>query len=437
MTPVADLPNPYPIEPFIGSLRAVVSLPGSKSLTNRALLIAALATGRSSLTGVLFADDTEAMLECITTLGATVDIDRVECRVDIIGVGGSLPTEPLHLDARQSGTTARFIASALLLGEVPHVLDAAPQMRARPMATTFEALRELGADVVESDRADHLPASIRGATQSTWSERPTLRLRGDISSQFISGLLIVGPCLPHGLVIELTSDPVSAPYLHMTVATMRAFGAEVEVSGDHLFRVGPGGYRGVDHRIEPDASAASYVFAAAAICGGTVRVEGLGSDSCQGDVRFVDALRSMGALVEVTPESIEVTGGPLHGITADFSDISDTAQTIAAVAAFAEGDTRITGIGFIRAKETDRIAAVVAELRRCGIEAVEEPDGFLVHPGRIHPAVVQTYDDHRMAMSFSLLGLRSAGIEIADPTCVTKTFPTFFEVLESVRPEPT
>jgi len=261
-----------------------------------------------------------------------------------------------------------------------------------------------------------------------------------MSSQFTSGLLLSAPCGPPGTVtIRLTTTPVSRPYLDMTVAVMRGFGAEVEQPDDRTFVVhrGPGSaYRAVDgYDIEPDASAASYLFAAAAITGGRVRVEGLGSSSLQGDVAFVDVLERMGAEVRHEPTAIEVRGtGVLRGVDADFTDISDTAQTLAAVAVFADGPTRVTGIGFIRRKETDRLAAVVTELRRCGIEAHEEDDGFVVHPGRPRPAVVQTYDDHRMAMSFALLGLRAPGIAIADPRCVDKTFPDYFTVLESLRP---
>ena len=302
------------------------------------------------------------------------------------------------------------------------------------MGPTFDALRSLGATVDEIDAVGFLPARIRGTAHRS---RPTVRLPGDLSSQFISGLLLVAPCLAHGLRIELSTRAVSAPYLDMTVATMRAFGAVVDRSTDGVFVIEPGGYCSTDHHIEPDASAASYFFAAAAICGGRVRIDGLGSSSIQGDVHFVDVLASMGAHVVVRSDSITVTGGDLHGVSADFSDISDTAQTIAAVAAFATGSTRITGIGFIRAKETDRIAAVVTELERCGVGAVQLEDGFEIHPAAIRPAVIETYDDHRMAMSFALIGLRSEGIEIADPDCVAKTFPTFFDVLDSIRPEPT
>lgn len=426
------LPDPYPIRPFTGPIEATVVVPGSKSITNRALLCAALASGVTRLDGVLLADDTEAMLDCVAALGASVQIDRSSCSVLIEGTGGRVLDTGRAIDVRQSGTTARFISAALLLADHDRLIDAAPQMRARPMGPTFAALRSVGASVVETGSADHLPATIRGAVSAT---RPTVVLAADLSSQFISGLLLVAPCLGHGLRIELSTAAVSAPYLAMTVAVMRAFGAEVDDRVPGVYLVAPGGYRGREYAIEPDASAASYFFAAAAIRGGTVRIEGLGSGSIQGDVGFVDVLAAMGAEVEVESGSVRVTGRELHGVDVDLSAISDTAQTLAAVAAHADGATRVRGIGFIRAKETDRIAAVVTELRRCGVGATELDDGFEVVPAPIRPATVHTYDDHRMAMSSALLGLRSPGIEIADPSCVSKTFPGFFEVFESLRPE--
>lgn len=425
------LSDPVAIRPVAGRIDAVVTVPGSKSITNRALLCAALAAGTSRLEGVLFADDTDAMLGCVSALGASVEIDRARCVVTVQGTGGRILDPQTPLDARQSGTTARFIAASLLLSPQGRLLDASPQMRDRPMGPTFEALRALGAQVDDGERPGHLPASISGAAQH---RQPTVVLPGDVSSQFISGLLLVAPCLAHGLRIELSTAAVSAPYLSMTISVMRSFGARVTTAGG-VFVVEPGGYRACDYSIEPDASAASYFFAAAAICGGRVRIDGLGDRSIQGDVGFVDVLADMGAVVERGPSSITVAGGELRGIDVDLSDISDTAQTLAAVAVFASGATRVRGIGFIRAKETDRIAAVVTELRRCGIGAVETDDGFEITPAPVRPAIVHTYDDHRMAMSFSLIGLRSPGISIADPSCVAKTFPTYFDVLETLRPE--
>jgi len=264
-----------------------------------------------------------------------------------------------------------------------------------------------------------------------------VEVAGDVSSQFLSGLMLSGPCMRKGLVVELTTGLVSRPYVEMTAAVMRSFGAEVEV-GDKVVSVRAGGYRPVErYVVEPDASAASYWFALAAVTGGRVRVEGLGSGSSQGDLRFADLLAQMGAAVEITRTHTEVRGtGVLHGIDVDLADCSDTAQTLAAVAAFADGPTRVSGIGFIRGKETDRVAAVVTELQRLGVGASEDADGFTVHPGRPRGGVVQTYDDHRMAMSFAVLAAGadpSDPVQVADPGCVAKTYPGFWEDLAQVR----
>ena len=407
------------IEPLDGPLDADVVLPGSKSITNRALVCAALADGTSELRGALRADDTEAMVGCLAALGARITPDwRVH------GTGARLRPGPVTVDARMSGTTARFVAPLLALGEGEYRLVGHPQLAARPMGSTFDALRTLGV-TVEGAR---LPAVV---TAPGGVDGGRIPLPGDVSSQFLSGLLMAAPLMRRGLSIELTTALVSRPYVEMTTTVMAAFG--VDTDG---FTVAPQRYGATTFEVEPDASAASYFFAAAAICGGRVRVRGLDRTSVQGDVAFVDALASMGADVRDGDGWIEVAGtGELHGIDVDLADLSDTAPTLAVVAACASSPTRVSGIGFIRGKETDRIAAVVAELRRCGVDADEEPDGFVVRPspGGPRAATIETYEDHRMAMSFAVLGLRVPGIVLDDPGCVAKTFPSFFEVLDSLR----
>ena len=418
------------IAPLIAPPDVTIEVPGSKSLTNRALITAALATGRSRLDGVLFADDTEAMLAALRTLGIDIATDPAAATAVVHGCGGAVPPGPATLDVRLSGTTARFLAPMLALGSGAYVLDGAAPFRARPMAHLLDALRGLGVEVTELGAPGHLPARL--TTAGLDGGRVTVA--GDVSSQFLSGLLLAGPATRDGLHIELTTPLVSVPYVELTLDTMAAFGAVVDRPDPRSFVVRPTGYRATDHRIEPDASAATYFLAAAAITGGRVRVAGLTPDARQGDARFAEVLARMGAAVTVDAAGTEVRGtGSLTGIEVDLSDLSDTAQTLAAVAVFADGPTRVTGIGFIRGKETDRIAAVVTELRRCGIDAHEEPDGFVVHPGTPSPATVRTYDDHRMAMSFALLGLMAPGIVIEDPGCVAKTFPTYFEVLDRLR----
>jgi 3-phosphoshikimate 1-carboxyvinyltransferase len=418
------------LEPLASPPDASVRVPGSKSLTNRALVAAALATGTSTLRDALLADDTEAMLTALTDLGVGTVVDPAGPHVTVAGCGGAVPPGPATLDVRLSGTTARFLAPLLALGHGRYVLDAAAPFRARPMGPVLDALADLGAEVEPLGEPGHLPATIvaHGARGGQ------LEVAGDASSQFLSGLLLAGPAMPEGLRVRLSTHLVSAPYVDLTVEVMRAFGAEVERPDERTFVVPPVGYRATTFAVEPDASAATYFLAAAAITGGRVRVEGLTDQAVQGDAGFADVLAEMGAEVTRDAHGTEVRGtGRLRGIDVDLAEMSDTAQTLAAVAVFAEGPTRVRGIGFIRGKETDRIAAVVTELRRCGIEAHEEDDGFVVVPGRPTAAVVQTYDDHRMAMSFALLGLVEPGIGIADPGCVAKTFPHYFEVLEALR----
>ena len=413
------------ITPLAEPLDADVDVPGSKSITNRALLCAAMATGRSTLENVLFADDTEAMLECLQRLGVALVIDRTAQRVTVDGVAGAIVAHDVRLDARFSGTTARFLAPALAVAEGRATLDGAAQLRGRPMAPLIGALATLGASITEMGEPGRLPLVIEG--------RPLrggrVRLRGDVSSQFASGLMLAAPLMTAGLSIEISGAAVSRPYLELTGAVMRAFGGVVDG-----LDVAPGGYHGVDpFTVEPDASGASYFFAAAVIAGGRVRVRGLGNDSAQGDLGFVDVLEQMGATVERCGEYTEVRrGSELNGIDVDLADLSDTAPTLAVVAAFATGPTRVRGIGFIRTKESDRIAAVVNELRRCGVEASEHDDGFSVTGGRPHGVRIATYNDHRIAMSFALIGLAVPGIEIDDPGCVAKTYPGFFAVLDAL-----
>ena len=418
---------PRAVTPLPGPVDATVRVPGSKSLTNRALVCAALADGPSELHGALHADDTEAMIAGLrTALGVTIDDGfHVSGGGDRIPPVDGVPT----VDARLSGTTARFLLPILALGPSPARLDGAPPLRRRPMADGIAALRDLGVEVLEEGEPGHLPVVVGGGVDG----RSTVAVAGDASSQFLSGLLMAGPVWPGGLRVTTSGPLVSRPYVDMTVAVMRAFGAVV-TADDRGWTVAPGGYRPASYAVEPDASAASYFFAAAAICGGRVTVEGLGKASLQGDLAFVDVLERMGCRVDKGVDATTVSRhGDLVGVDVDMGDLSDTAPTLAAVAVFASSPTRVRGIGFIRAKETDRVGNVVRELRRCGIEADEEPDGFLVRPGTPRPATVETYHDHRMAMSFALLGLRAPGIRIADPTCVAKTFPSFWNALDTLH----
>ena len=402
---------------------AVVTVPGSKSLTNRALVCAALAEGRSTITGALVADDTEAMGECLTRLGAGVAWDDTTVTVD--GLGGPPTVAAADLDARLSGTTSRFLLPLLALGTGRYRLDGRPPLRRRPMGPVLHALRDLGARVDEEGERDHLPVVVSGPVQAGEVTVP-----GDVSSQFVSALLLAAPLMPRGLRLELRSDLVAAPFVAMTTAVMRDFGATVDG-----LRVEPGAYRARSFAVEPDASAASYFLAVAALTGGRVSVPGIGRASRQGDVAFIDVLARMGADVDLGEREVTVRAGDrLRGIDIDLGDLPDMAQTFAAVAACAEGPSRVRGVAVIRGHETDRITAVVTELRRCGIGAEETDDGFTVEPAPLRPATVRTYDDHRMAMSFALLGLRHPGIRIDEPDVVAKTFPGFWDALARLQP---
>lgn len=412
-------------------------VPGSKSITNRALVCAALASGRTTLANVGFSDDTEAMLDCVARLGADVRLDRDAATVYVIGTTGVVAPGPIELDTRLAGTTSRFVTALAALGRGRYRIDGAAPLRTRPMGPLHDALVELGASVDPEGEPGHVPVVIDTAGLTGGR----LAMPGDVSSQFVTALLLVGPATAQGIDIELTTDLVSRPYLDMTAAVMGWFGIDDVLVEERRVAVRPGRYRRTERAVEPDASSAAYLWAAAAIAGGRVAVPGLNGASLQGDVGFAGVLARMGAQVDDRSDPdggtmTELRGtGVLRGIEVDLSDLSDTVPTLAAVAAFADGPTRITGVGFIRAKESDRIGALVGELWRCGVEADEEPDGLVVRPGPDgpHGARIRTFGDHRIAMAFALIGLRVPGIEIEDPAVVGKSFPGFWDALDALR----
>ena len=416
-----------PVTPAPGPLNATVSVPGSKSLTNRALVCAALAGGHSTIDGALVADDTEAMRTALATLGAGIARDPSSGRLLVTGTGGRLRQGPLALNMRLSGTTSRFLLPVVALGDGEYRIDGAPPLRGRPMAPVLDGIRSLGAEVREEGEPGCLPVTVIAPGVLDGGEAA---VAGDMSSQFVSGLLLAAPYTRAGVRLRLTTRLVSRPYVELTRAVMAAFGVEVGPELD----VPAGRYDATTYVVEPDASTASYFLAAAALVGGRVTVPGLGAGTRQGDARITDLLEAMGAGVERTETTTTVTGtGRLRGLgLLDLSDMPDMAQTVAALAPFADGPTEVTGVGFIRGHETDRIAAVVTELGRLGIDARATGDGFVVQPGEPHPARIATYDDHRMAMSFALVGLRVPGVEIAGPDCVAKTFPGFWDALDGL-----
>jgi 3-phosphoshikimate 1-carboxyvinyltransferase len=419
----------YTVQPAARPVDGTIRPPGSKSYTNRALLLAGLASGTSTLSGALFSDDTMHMARGLAALGLDVHADEASRTFTVTGGGGMVPASSASVYVGNSGTTARFLAPMMALGRGTYELDGDEAMRRRPIQPLLDAMAALGGRAKSVHDNGCLPIRIEGGG----FEGGSARMPGAISSQFFSALLMVGPRLSRGIVLDVEGELVSKPYLEVTAQAMKAFGATLKHDAFRRFEVALGGYEATSYEVEPDASAASYFFAAAAITRGKVVVKGLGSNSLQGDLQFVRLLERMGCRVRQTATETEVVGPPkLTGIEADMAGLSDTAQTMAAIAPFANAPTRITGIGFIRKKETNRIAAVVTELTRLGIRAEEESDGFVVYPGTPRPGRVETYDDHRMAMSFSVLGLAAHGIDILDPACVSKTFPEYFTELEKL-----
>ncbi len=423
--PVVDSILIEPCGPVSGSIRP----PGSKSITNRALVCAALADGRSQLTGVLDSEDTRVMFEALGQLGIPMAFDPAERLITVRGCSGHIPAQGGELEVANSGTTARFLVALATLGHGTFRIDGAPRMRARPIQDLLDALASLGADARSLDETGCPPVLVRA--DGLPGGRTTIA--GDISSQFLSGLLMAAPYARRPVEIHVKGELVSKPYVRMTLEVMRAFGMEVDATQPQCFRVpNDRSYRACDYAIEPDASAASYFFAAAAITGGQVTVEGLSKSSLQGDVAFVEVLQQMGCAVRYGDDSITVTRGKLHGVTVDMNAISDTVQTLGAVALFADGETTITGVAHARHKETDRIAALATELRKLGAEVVERDDGLTIRPGPLRGAEIATYDDHRMAMSMALVGLRVPGVRILDPGCTAKTYPEYFADLARV-----
>jgi 3-phosphoshikimate 1-carboxyvinyltransferase len=412
--------------------QASLRVPGSKSLTNRALPIAAWADGPSRLTGALESDDTRVMVEALRTLGVAVEHDPSTGVIGVQGGSGAVLGDDVSLNLANSGTSLRFLTAMLATTQGTFHLDGTSRMRERPIADLLAALNGLGARA-RSDRGNGCPPITIEATGLAGGYS---RVKGDVSSQFLSGLLMALPYAREPTQLEVTGALVSRPYVSMTLAVMEAFGVTVANRKFRRFDTHPARYRGREYAIEPDASAASYFFALAAVTAGTITVEGLGTSSLQGDMAFVDVLEHMGCGVVREPDRTTVTGRPLRAVDVDMNALSDTVMTLAVVALFAGGVSRIRNVAHIRHKESDRVAALAAELRKLGASVDERPDGLVIDPpaaGQWKAARIATYDDHRMAMSFALAGLRIEGVEIIDPGCVAKTYPGFWDDLDHVR----
>lgn len=416
------------LDPVTGPVSGTIRPPGSKSITNRALIIAALAEGESVLTGVLDSQDTRVMITSLRRLGIDVSHDADTCTCRIMGCGGHIQADRAELFVENSGTSIRFLTAMCALGVGHYTLDGIPRMRERPISDLVDALNALGGRVTASESGCP-PVEVNGIRLPGGQAS----IAGNISSQYLSGLLMSSPYAQNPVSLVVDGELVSKPYVTMTLTMMESFGADVTWPDDlSRFDVASQKYQGREYDVEPDASAASYLFGVAAVTGGSITVTGLHQNALQGDVHFVSALEQMGCHVEWGDDRITVTGAELRGVDIDMNAISDTAQTLATVAVFAEGPTTIRNVGHMRHKETDRVAAVVTELQRAGIRAEETDDGLRVYPGEPQPADIETYDDHRMAMSFALLGLRAEGIRILDPGCTGKTYPRFFEDLAAL-----
>ena len=455
MIPLSSDP-PEIIEPISHHLAARVRVPGSKSHTNRALMLAALSDGTTTLENALFSEDSQYFASALNELGFDSRLESEKNSMVIKGLAGRIPASWADLFIGNAGTAARFLTAMLTLGRGEYRIDGTARMRQRPIGDLVAALNNLGchveASAPDADSTGNSEATLNPSAQKT--EPPpvsfslpvsirtkgltggTTKIRGDISSQFLSGLLMVSPCARNPVEIIVEGPLSSRPYIDLTISVMADFEVQVQRHAYSKFTIWPQSYRSPgSYSIESDASSASYFFAAPAICGGWVEVENIKRDTRQGDIGFLDILMKMGCGLSSHGGVVRVSGpDTLMGVEVDMIDISDTFMTLAAIAPFAATPTTIRGIASSRLKETDRVAAVCTELRRLGVEVYEYPDGMTIYPcDDVRPTRVDTYDDHRIAMAFSLIGLRAQGVEIKNPGCVAKTFPGFFDVLGRLK----
>ncbi|MBU1621586.1 MAG: 3-phosphoshikimate 1-carboxyvinyltransferase [Gammaproteobacteria bacterium] len=419
------------LEP-IAKVEGVVHLPGSKSISNRALLLAALAKGTTRITNLLDSDDVSHMLNALTALGVQFSLSADKTMCEITGVAGVFQhKEPLELFLGNAGTAMRPLTAALAVSNVDVTLTGEPRMYERPIGHLVDALQQWNADIEYLQHKDYPPLHIRGKNLAGGK----ISIDGSVSSQFLTAVLMAAPLLSGDSEIVISGELVSKPYIDITLALMARFGVAVEnrnyqsfvVKGNQQYQ-SPG-----DFLVEGDASSASYFLAAAAIKGGTIKVTGIGKNAVQGDIHFADALEAMGATVDWGYDYISVTRNQLKGIDRDYNAIPDAAMTIATTALFAEGPTAIRNVYNWRVKETDRLAAMATELRKVGAEVEEGEDYIIIEPpAQLKHASIATYNDHRMAMCFSLVALSNTAVTIEDPDCTRKTFPQYFEVFSTL-----
>lgn len=427
----ADKPV-YDVQPLKGPVTLSVSVPGSKSITNRALLLAALANGTSTLKGTLFSDDSRHFLSCLQELGFPVTIDEEHHTVTVTGFGGQIPKKEASIYVGSAGTAARFLTAMLGLSDGVYHLDSSEQMRKRPMKPLLDSLVSIGVGITYEGVEGFFPFTITGSAHT----KNNISVDIGSSSQFLSALLMSAPMKPEGLTITLTGQKHALSYVAITTRMMAEFGCSVETPAEgHYTIAGGSSYQPQNYQIEPDVSAACYFYAMAPLLGGSVQVKHVHLDSMQGDIRFLKILEHFNCKLEEQPEGITIccdSPRSYQGIDVDLSDCSDQTMTLAAIAPFASTPTTIRNIAHIRLQESNRIAAIISELTRMGIHCKELADGIVIEPGLPQSAAVETYEDHRMAMSFALIGLVVPGIRILNPSCCKKTFETYFEMLDEI-----
>jgi 3-phosphoshikimate 1-carboxyvinyltransferase len=406
---------------------ATVCVPGSKSLSQRALVAAALAQGDSLIRNVLIAQDTLYLIGGLRALGANVV--STEDGIFVSGTSGTIMNNGEELFLGNNGTALRFLTALVCLGNGKYVLTGEKRLCERPVGALVEALKEMGAEVVTHNNCPPVQINAKGLNGGK------IILRDIESSQYVSALLLCAPYTASGINLSLQGGVVSTPYIDLTIAVMNDFGAKITQTGKYEYQVAAGDiYKGREYHVEGDASSASYFFLAAALLKKTIRVEGISRQSKQGDIRLLNVFEKLGCRVKSQENWVEVTGGPLAKGDFDFdlNDMPDMVPTLAILAAFREGQTTISNVAHLRIKESNRLQAVVTELHRAGIEAREMPEGLVIQGGKMRPAEIETYNDHRMAMSFAIAGLRVPGIEISDKKCVDKSFPLFWEELKKI-----
>jgi len=420
----------YQVKTLERKKKIEVDVPGSKSITNRALLMAALSEGKTVLRNVLFSDDSRYFLQALQELGFETEVNETDKTVTVFGTGGRIPCNHVTIYTGSAGTASRFLTAMLGLSGGSYTVNASEQMKKRPMKPLFQALEQLGVQFEYLEKEYFLPVRILGKKEGT--NRAVLDI--ETTSQPLSALLMAGPMLPE-LEICVTGEKKTGSYVEITRRMMSAFGCTAHFDGSSYFIPKGSSYQIEEYQIEPDVSAACYFYAAAALTGGSAVVRNVHMDTLQGDIQFLKVLEKMGCSVEETSQGIRVSApksGVLHGLAVDMNHFSDQALTLAALAVFADAPVRITGIGHIRFQECDRIRAISENMKRLGIRCDEGNSEITIYPGETKAAEINTYEDHRVAMAFTLVGLARKGITILNPMCCRKTFENYYEIIESL-----